>query len=419
MRLLIIDKTAEGQALCARRIESFNQTDVEMLDLRVKLVLDADWTSQVHDADVIILGSGLGNDGIAIARSALSQMPWLYVVMFVTDEEYSGGSFRSAHSAGVRKVLPDSASPLDLLQELVAIHSIFRSEGRIREGKVICVTHAKGGTGATSLCAALAEVCSVHKRRTMLWDMDVETRDLCRSLTVNGAEAKVVSSWVNGTREISRDSLSDALIPVSQDVSVLMPPDSMAEAMDFVCHTDGMAICQRLLDLARSMHDVIIVDTGGRIGPATGTLIRGADELLVVIDDTVLGLTALDLFLSYVKALVAGTERISFVVNGYSGSLLGVPQIEAELEPVHHLGERPWRLPPVPVDPKASLWPGSGRTLYSMGQRATRAALEEVALELNLISSAELGEPGSKKSSSWWEKLLPHQKERGELIAED
>jgi len=193
----------------------------------------------------------------------------------------------------------------------------------------------------------------------------------------------------------------------------------MAEAMDFVCHTDGMALCQRLLDLARSMHDVILVDTGGRIGPATGTLIRGADELVIVIDDTVLGLTALDLFLSYVKALVVGTDRISFIVNGYSGSLLAVPQIEAELEPVHKLGERPWRLPPVPVDPKASLWPGSGRTLYSMGQRPTRAALEEIALELNLISSAELGAPGSKKSSSWWEKLLPHQKDKDELIAGD
>ena len=244
------------------------------------------------------------------------------------------------------------------MQELVAIYSEFRREGRVREAKVILVTHAKGGTGATSICAALAEVCSVYKRRTLLWDLDVETRDLCRSLTVNGAEAKVVSSWVNGSREITRDSICDALIPVSQDVSVLMPPDSMAEAMDLVCHTDGMSICQRVLELARVMHDVVLIDTGGRVGPATGALMRVADEVLVVIDDTVLGLTALDLFLSYVKALVISSDRISFVVNGYSGSLLAVPQIEAELEPVHHLGPRPWRLPPVPVDPKASLWPG-------------------------------------------------------------
>lgn len=413
MRVLIVDKTAEGQALCARRIEAFNQSDVEMLDLRVKLVLDKDCQSQIHDADVLILGSGLDDAAAQIARASLTQMPWLHVIMFVTDEAYSGGAFRQAHAAGVRKVLPDDSSPLDLLQELVAIYAEFRREGRIREAKIVLVTHAKGGTGATSLCAALAEVCSVYRRRTLLWDLDVETRDLCRSLTVNGAEAKVVSSWVNGSRDISRDSICDALIPVSQDVSVLMPPDSMAEAMDLVCHTDGMALCQRVLELARVMHDVILIDTGGRIGPATGALMRAADEVLIVIDDTVLGLTALDLYLSYVKALVIGSERISFAVNGYSGSLLAVPQIEAELEPVHHLGPRPWRLPPIPVDPKASLWPGSGRTLYSMGQKATRATLEELAAELNLISRGE--QPGDmRKSGSWWERLLPAGKREDE-----
>lgn len=406
MRVLIVDRTAEGQAAVARRIEAFSQSDVEMLDLRVKLVLDKDYESQIHDADVLILGQGLGDTAPVLARQALTQMPWLHIVMFVTDEAYSGGAFRAAHSAGVRKVLPEESSPLDLLQELVGIYAEFRREGRVREAKIVVVTHAKGGTGATSISAALAEVCSVYRKRTLLWDLDVETRDLCRSLTVNGAEAKVVSSWVNGSREISRDSICDALIPVSQDVSVLMPPDSMAEAMDMVCHTDGMTICQRILELARVMHDTVIIDTGGRIGPATGGLMRAADEVVIVIDDTVLGLTALDLFLSYVKALVVGTERISFVVNGYSGSLLAVPQIEAELEPVHHLGSRPWRLPPVPVDPKASLWPGSGRTLYSMGQKATRATLEEIASELNLISRGEV--PGEEqKTGHWWERLLP------------
>jgi MinD-like ATPase involved in chromosome partitioning or flagellar assembly len=429
MRLLIVDQTAEGQAKCARRVESFNQSDVEMLDLRVKLVLDKDYPNQIRDADVVILGSGLVESAAPIARSILTQMPWLHVVMFVTDEAYSGGAFRSAHSAGVRKVLPDSASPLDLLQELVAIYSEFRREGRIREGRIICVTHAKGGTGATSICAALGEVCSVYRKKSMLWDLDVETRDLCRSLTVNGAEAKVVSSWVNGSREISRDSIVDALIPISQDVSVLMPPDSMAEAMDLVCHTDGMTICQRLLDLARVMHDIVLIDCGGRIGPATGALMRAADEVLIVIDDTVLGLTALDLFLSYAKALVVGADRLSFLVNGYSGSLLAVPQIQAELEPAHRLGDRPWRLPPVPVDPKASLWPGSGRTLYTMGQRSTRAALEEVAEELLIInrsgesrgasSSSNQSDSGGRKSGAWWEKLLPRGSGSGEMISEE
>ena len=321
MNLLIVDNTAEGQAIVVRRVESFSKSDVEMLDVHMKLVRDDDFIQHIEGADVMILGSGLGELASSVARSARARKPWLHIVMFVSDEFYSGGAFRTAHSAGVRKVLSDKASPLDLLQELVGIFTEFKREGRVRQGKVVCVTHAKGGTGATTITAALAEVCSVHRRRTLLWDLDVETRDLCRSLTVSGAEAQVVSSWVNGTREITRESLTDALVPVSEDVSVLMPPDGMAEAMDLVCHTDGMMICEKILDLATVMNDVILIDTAGRVSPATGMLMRAADEVLIVIDDSVLGLTALDLFLAYAKALVLGPDRISFVVNAYSGSL--------------------------------------------------------------------------------------------------
>ena len=49
-----------------------------------------------------------------------------------------------------------------------------------------------------------------------------------------------------------------------------------------------------------------------------------------------------------------------------------------------------------------------------MGQKSTRATLEQVAAELNLI---ELGEvPGEgRKASNWWERLLPGaQPEQGE-----
>jgi len=398
MRLLIVDSTTEAQALVARRIESFNQSDVETLDLRVKLVGEKDYSERLNEADVLVLGSGLGDRATAVARNAKVLVPWIHIVMFVTNEAYSGGAFRAAHFVGVRKVLPDSASPLDFLQELVAIHAEFRREGRTREGRVVVVTHAKGGTGATSIAAALAEVCSVYHRRTMLWDLDVETRDLCRSLTVNGIEAKVVSAWVNGTRELTRDSLKEALIPISSDVSVLMPPDNLAESLDLVCHMDGMGIAQRIVELSRVMHDAIVIDTAGRMGPATGALMRIADVVVIVIDDTILGLTAVDLYVSYVKSLVGDSDRIVFLVNPYSGSLLGIPQIAAELEPAHNLGELPWRLPPVPNDPKAAMWPGTGRTLYSLGQRSTRLALEHIAKEIGLIDFEQSSTPAGESA---------------------
>ncbi len=411
MKLLIIDSNTESQAFCAKRIESFRQADIEMLDLKVKLVGEQDYLERVSEADVVVLGSGLGERGMTVARQAMSMAPWLHIIMFVTDQSYEGWAFRAAHSVGVRKVFRESASPLDFLQELVAIHAEFRREGKAREGKIIAITHAKGGVGATSVAAALGEVCSVHGKRTLLWDLDVETRDLSRSLTVNGTEARIVSSWVNGSLEITRESFKEALIPITNEVSVLMPPDRMAESMDLVCHTDGMGIAQRILELSKVLFDVVIIDTGGRMGPATGAALSAADTVVVVVDDTILGLTAVDLYLSFIKTLVGGTERIMFLVNPYSGAMLGIEQIAAELEPAHHLGEAPWRLPPVPHDPKAEFWPGSGRTLYSMGQKSTRAVLEKIGRELKIIDGTSSGTgqiqtTQGSSGTSWFKSLF-------------
>ncbi len=394
MKLLIVDKTTEAQALCAKRIESFSRGDLEMLDLKVKLVSAKDFADRVADVDVIVIGSGLGDGAIAIARQASSLAPWAQLIMFVSDSAYGGGAFRMAQSAGVRKVFPDGASPLDFLQELVAINSDLRKEGRTHEGKIVVVVHAKGGVGATSITAAIADVCSEYGRRTMLWDLDVETRDLSRGLNAYGPEEKVVSSWITGGQEIDRDTLRNALIPIGKDVGLLTTPDRFAEAMDLVCHTDGMAIAQRIAEVSRADNDVVLIDTAGRFGPAIGSLIRIADIVLVVIDDTVLGLTALDRFLSFVKAVVGNSERITFVVNPSSGALMSVQEMAAELEPTHRLGAAPWRLPAIPNDPKAALWPGRGKTLYSLGNKQLRQVLEQVTRDLGLLGDVALGASG-------------------------
>ena len=123
----------------------------------------------------------------------------------------------------VRKVFPDSATPLDFLQELVAINTEFRRDGRTHEGKIVLVTHAKGGVGATTIAAALADVCSEYGRRTMLWDLDVETRDLSRGLNAYGPEEKVVSAWMTGAQEIDRDTLRNALIPIITSAGAYLP----------------------------------------------------------------------------------------------------------------------------------------------------------------------------------------------------
>ena len=95
MRVLIVDKGAESQALCARKIEEFAKTDTEMLDLKVRLVSEKEVMDRLSDADVMIIGSGLAAEGVSIARAARKSATWLQIIMFVSDEEYGGGAFRS------------------------------------------------------------------------------------------------------------------------------------------------------------------------------------------------------------------------------------------------------------------------------------------------------------------------------------
>ncbi len=387
MRVLIVDKNTESQALCARKIETFAKADTEMLDLKIRLVNDKEVMDRISEADVMIIGSGLASEGISIARTARQAAAWLQIIMFVTDEEYGGGAFRSAHAVGVRKVFPDSASSLDLLQELVAINTDFRRDGRTFEGRVVVVVHGKGGVGATSIAAAIGEVCSASERRTLLWDLDVETKDLSRCLAASGPEAKIVSGWVNGSRDITRETFRDALIPIASDVSVLTAPDRFAESMDLVCHADGMEISQRIVELAKVLFDIVIIDTAGRMGPAVGGIIRQADVVLLVSDESELGLTAMDLLLTSIKPLIGGTDRLRFLIRASSDSAVDIKQISEDLESMHELGELCWSLPAVPFDPKVASWPGSGNTLYSAGNKELGRVFKEIAGSLGLLES--------------------------------
>lgn len=387
MRVLIVDNSTESQALCAQKVESFTKSDKEMLDLKIRLVNDKEVLDRLSEADVMIIGSGLASEGISIARAARREAAWLQIIMFVTDEEYGGGAFRSAHSVGVRKVFPDGASSLDLLQELVAIQTDFRKEGRTFEGRVVVLVHAKGGVGATSAAAALGEVCSSSQRRTLLWDLDVETKDLSRCLAAAGPEAKIVSGWVNGSRDITRETFRDALIPIASDVSVLTAPDRFAESMDLVCHADGMEIAQRVVELAKVLFDVVIIDTAGRMGPAVGGIIRNADTVVMVSDESELGLTAMDLLLTSIKPLIGGTDRIRFLIRGSSERPIDLKQISNDLDSMHELGDVCWSLPSIPFDPKVSSWPGSGNTLYSAGNKELQRVFKEIAQGLALLES--------------------------------
>jgi cellulose biosynthesis protein BcsQ len=408
MKILLVDNRAEGQTALAKKIDSLDPSDCDSLDLVVSLASDQNFLSRISDVDVIIFGSGLEESSLELARQAKTKFPSIEVIIFVSAASYSSGSFRTAQGAKVRKVIPENASPMDLLQELVTVHSHFCNSGKIRAGRLTVVVQAKGGVGTTTLTAALGEICSASNSRTMLWDLDIESRDLCRALKAGTLNNELISSWIIDNKNLTRESLRDALFSVDAHLNLLMAPHNPAAAMDLVGHPNSVKTVHRLIELARVTHHNIIVDTAGRLGPTTGTLMRAADIILVVIDDSLLGMSAVHAFLQNIMPLVKNNlEALRFVS---SGSKLSVREIEAILGDDLELTKSAWSLPPLPFDSAASRWAGTGKTLYGMGKKETRRALVDIARETGMISaksplSLEISDTQSK-AGKWASRIF-------------
>lgn len=384
MRVLIVENTAERQGRYVALTRSFEKEDGDVLELDVSIAQPEEALKMIGQIDVLILGAGLTERAVDFAKNARAKNISLHVLCFLDPAKYSSGAFRNLYSAGVRKVFSDTCPAMDVLQELIAIHMEYCRSGRVKDAQVICVVQAKGGTGATSVCAALGDVTSSFGHRTLLWDLDVDTSDLCRSYAMNSSSSKSMSKWLNAPRNLTASTFKKATYDMTESLSFLGPPENdLADVIDFSCHTDSVGLSNRVLECARTSYDLIIIDTAGKVGPVVASILNQADHVLIVADDSIVGLTGLNYYLKLLKPVVSDLSKLKFILNGSNGSTEAIDEVRTSLESLHELGSDAWSLPSIPVDPQAISWAGTGKTLYSMGGESVRNAFLTIAEKLS------------------------------------
>jgi cellulose biosynthesis protein BcsQ len=389
MKIAILENSAEAQARCAARIEAFPKGERDALNLSVRLVTEEDFLQRISDIDVLIIGAELRDKALALARQALGEVPWLHTLMFLPDNLYGGSSFRSAHSAGIRRILPESVNSLDFLQEILTIAAEFKKAGRTREGKVVCITHGKGGVGATSFTAALGEVSAISGKRVLLWDFDIDSRDLSRSLLVTNEKSILFDSLINGSLDFSRSVFEECLSWVNDEVALLCPPQSLGEGNDLIHHPESVPLINSLLDSTRLEFDVILCDTAGKTGPFLSPLFNNAEHIIVALDNSSLSITATELHLQLIKQIAGAFDRVRFLVEPITSTYQNHQSLATELRGLFPLKDFSFDLPPLHFDTKASEWAGSTKTLFSSGGSDTQRTLQEIARKLGLTASSE------------------------------
>ena len=194
------------------------------------------------------------------------------------------------------------------LSKLARLHTTSDNAGK-EPAKIFVVMPAKGACGATTVACNLAFQCKrLGFKRVLLADLDPLTGNISFLLKI-----KSIYSFLDAIQrahELDMD-LWNAMVTEVNGIDVLIAPELLLEG------AQDMRDPSPILEYARHIYDVIIVDTNGVYGEWNLTAARMASELLLVTTNELPALQAAQRALSYLDTNRIGRWKIRLVVNRY------------------------------------------------------------------------------------------------------
>ena len=239
----------------------------------------------------------------------------------------------AAETLGVADVvpLPQTAAAIAFAARKLARSA--RPAGRTvassdEPGRVVTVFSPKGGTGKTTTSCNLAAFAAAAGKRVLLLDLDLQFGDTAIMLGLE--PRKTLHDLVSDAGVMDAEKLAGYVSETSIGVDVLPAPLRPEDA-----ERVGEDRVAQLIDVARLVYDLIVVDTSPYFhGPMLATLDR-TDELVLVAGPDVPTLKNLRLTLHTLELLGFARSKTRVVLNradsriglkaGEVGAVLGHP----------------------------------------------------------------------------------------------
>jgi pilus assembly protein CpaE len=230
--------------------------------------------------------------------------------------------------AGISEVLPLPASPEHVAFVVEkAARAAERQRAAERGARVITVFSPKGGSGKSVVATNLAVAAATHAgSRTLLVDLDLQFGDAAIMLGLS--PSSTVRELISSPTQLDAEKLDVYTERHSSGVSVLPAPMNPEDA-----ELVGEDAVRTLLTVARTTHDVVVVDTAPFFyGPMLATLDQ-TDELLVVCNPDLPTLKNVRLTLKTLELLSFPADRLRIVLNRAStASGMGTSDVSSALD---------------------------------------------------------------------------------------
>ena len=206
-------------------------------------------------------------------------------------------------------IQPFTGDQLEAAQAKLARLQPSADSGGKEPAKIYAVMPAKGACGATTIACNLAfQWKRLGAKKILLADLDPLTGTLSFLLKIKSTYSFL--DVLQHSYELDAD-LWDAMVTPVNGVDVLLAPELMVEG------AQDLRDPAPILDYARHLYDVVIIDTGGVYGDWNLNQARQANELLLVTTNELPALQAAQRALSYLDTNRIGRWKIRLVVNRY------------------------------------------------------------------------------------------------------
>ncbi|MET3983214.1 AAA family ATPase [Streptomyces sp. PvR034] len=248
-------------------------------------------------------------------------------------------------------------------------------------GRVVTVTGAKGGVGATFTAVQFALAAAAAGRRTALVDMDLQAGDVGSYLDVQFRRS---IADLAGIQDISPRVLQDAVYDDRTGLALLLAPGEGERGEE----VDERA-ARQVITALRGRYDLVVIDCGTQLTGASATAVESADvAVLVTTPDVVAVRAAKRMVRMWERLQIRKAEETSMVVNRWSK--------HTEIQPslIQKITKTRATRTPVPAAFKELQAVVDAGRVQDLDNRSTvKQALWTLAGELGLLAAPDADEP--------------------------
>ncbi|MEU4616908.1 AAA family ATPase [Streptomyces umbrinus] len=255
-------------------------------------------------------------------------------------------------------------------------------------GRIVTVTGAKGGVGATVAAVQLALAAQASGHSVALLDLDLQSGDVASYLDVQFRRS---IADLAGISDINPRVLQDAVYTHDTGLGLLLAPAEGERGEEI---TDRVA--RQVLAALRSRYEVVVVDCGAQLNAANAAAVELADQaLLLVTPDVVAVRAAKRMVRMWDRLQIRKAEETLTVVNRFSRG--------TEIQPslVERVTGTKVARSTVPAAFKELQSVVDAGRMQDLDARSTvKQALWALAGELDLVVQQESGGGGRRRKTS-------------------